>query len=283
MSRAGDVLPARGQAGRGRGGARAAIARYFARFDEGEVIRWAFRGLLIGAVGVLAMDLHDLIEARRPAVSPPADIATPVLPPAVATRDGEGGAATVDPRDQVTVDEDRLRRPIGFTLKPGGILAAEGFVDIGAAARFATEIEMRGEYVRAVLFNSSGGSLDDAIAIARQIRARGLATGVVDGAFCASSCPLMLAGGVTRSVGAKSAIGLHQFYAVGDMPVEPAQAMSDAQATTARISRHLSEMGVDPALWLHALDTPPRALYYLSMDEMRGYRLATGTGPIAAQ
>ena len=44
--------------------------------------------------------------------------------------------------------------------------------------------------------------------------------------------------------------------------------MADAQATTARISRHLATMGVDPALWLHALDTPPRALYYFSPDEM---------------
>ena len=282
MSRAGDLSLARKNSGRAQC-VWAAIGRYFARFDEGEVIRWAFRGLLIGAVGVLAMDLRDLIKARRPGDVPPAGITSPILPPAVDTGDGEGGAATIDPRDQVLVDEVRLRRPISFTLKPGGMLVAEGFVDVGAATRFAAEIEMRGEYVRAVLLNSPGGSLDDAIAIARQIRSRGLATGVTDGAFCASSCPLMLAGGVTRSVGAKSAVGVHQFYAVGEMPAEPAQAMSDAQATTARISRHLDEMGVDPALWLHALDTPPRALYYLSMDEMRGYGLATGTGPVAAR
>ena len=54
--------------------------------------------------------------------------------------------------------------------------------------------------------------------------------------------------------------------------------MADAQATTARISRHLASMDVDPALWLHALDTPPRALYYFTAEEMARYRLAT---PIA--
>ena len=51
--------------------------------------------------------------------------------------------------------------------------------------------------------------------------------------------------------------------------------MADAQATTARISRHLAEMDVDPALWLHALDTPPRALYYFTPDELAGYRMVT--------
>ena len=55
--------------------------------------------------------------------------------------------------------------------------------------------------------------------------------------------------------------------------------MSDAQATTARISRHLAEMGVDPALWLHALDTPPQALYYFSPEELAKYRLVTA--PVA--
>lgn len=41
--------------------------------------------------------------------------------------------------------------------------------------------------------------------------------------------------------------------------------MADAQLTTARNSRLLIEFDVDPALWLHALDTPRRALYYLSL------------------
>jgi hypothetical protein len=55
--------------------------------------------------------------------------------------------------------------------------------------------------------------------------------------------------------------------------------MSDAQATTARISRHLIDMGIDPTVWLHALDTPPQALYYLSPEEMAKYRLVTA--PVA--
>jgi hypothetical protein len=80
---------------------------------------------------------------------------------------------------------------------------------------------------------------------------------------------------LTRTIGAKAAVGVHQFYAAAETPTGPAQAMADAQMTTARISRHLIEMGIDPALWLHALDTPPQALYYFSADELTKYRLAT--------
>jgi hypothetical protein len=84
-----------------------------------------------------------------------------------------------------------------------------------------------------------------------------------------------MAGGKERTAGPKAAIGVHQFYAATPAETGPAQVMADAQATTARISRHLQTMGVDPAIWLHALDTPPRALYYLSGDEMSEYRLVT--------
>jgi hypothetical protein len=40
-------------------------------------------------------------------------------------------------------------------------------------------------------------------------------------------------------------------------------------------------MGVDPALWLHALDTPPQALYYLSPEELADYRLVTKPASVA--
>lgn len=256
--------------------------RYVSRFDDGEVIRWAFRGLLIGAIGVLALDLRELMQenaAIAPDAAFPAEIAEPVLPPAV---DGDSPVQSTDPREHVTADDEMLRRPMSFDLESGGVLSAHGFIDSGAAKRFEDEIASRGEYVETVALNSAGGSLNDAMAIADLIREKGLSTEVADGALCASSCPLILAGGQSRTAGAKAAIGVHQFYAAGGEPSGPAQAMSDAQMTTARITRHLAEMGVDPALWLHALDTPPRALYYLSAEELTRYRLVTGGAPVAA-
>jgi len=261
---------------------RNAFMRYLARFEEGRVIRAAFFGMLIGTVSVLALDFRDLVEANGglwPEASASTAVTVPVLPPAVEADQPAGGGT--DPRQFLTTGQDLLRDPIRFTLAPGGVLKAVGSLDPGSAARFATEVEARGEYVEKVSLDSPGGSLEDAMAIARIVRDKGFATEVADGAICASSCPLVLAGGASRSVGARAAVGLHQFYAVGRPDTKPEQAMADAQMTTARITRLLVELDVDPALWLHALDTPPRALYYLSAEELQKYRLVTDGGRLA--
>ena len=42
-----------------------------------------------------------------------------------------------------------------------------------------------------------------------------------------------------------------------------------------RRRRHLSDAGVDAALWLHALETPPNQLYYFSAEELERYKLVT--------
>lgn len=278
MEESGKHPPAQARGSRGRN----LLTRYLGRFDEGEVIRWAFGGMLIGTFCVLGFDMHDLWRARSAAPSSQHLAAPAVLPPAVDDRGSGASSGTTDPRDNVTAGEEVLRAPMQFTLEPGGVLTARGYIDPGARARFEAELSARGEYVRMIALDSPGGALDDAIGMAKLIRERGLSTTVENGALCASSCPLVLAGGTDRSVGAKAAVGVHQFYSVSAEPGEAAQAMSDAQATTARISRHLTEMGVDPALWLHALDTPPRALYYLSASQMKGYRLSTGTAQVAA-
>lgn len=249
------------------------VLRYLARFDDGEVIRWAFRGLLVGAIVVLGLDVKALYDSRQTAAGDAAVFAEPSLPPVAMPGFAAPG---LDPREHVTLDDEALRRPLRFELTGDGVMTVQGSIDVGAATRFAAELEARGEYVKFVSLNSPGGSLDDAMAIARLLRERGIGTEVEDGALCASSCPLVMAGGSERRAGEKAAVGLHQFYvAAGNEPGAPAQAMSDAQATAARIARYLAEMEVDPALWLHALDTPPQALYYLSREELERYRLVT--------
>lgn len=257
------------------------LVRYLSRFDDGEVARWAFRGLLIGAIGVLALDLRDLSRENgwwHPEAVAAPGTAEPVLPPAV---ESDRPAPSGDPRRFVTTEDAVLSGPMRFTLGAGGVMQAVGSIEPGTAGRFADEIEARGEYVKTLALNSPGGALDDAMAMARLVREKGIATSVADGALCASSCPLLMAGGATRSAGGQAAVGVHQFYAAGRSEMGPEQAMADAQATTARISRHLAEMGIDPALWLHALDTPPRSLYYLSAQELADYGLVTGPAPVA--
>jgi hypothetical protein len=122
----------------------------------------------------------------------------------------------------------------------------------------------------------------DALAIGRLIHEKGLATKVAAGSLCASSCPIVFASGSQRIASAGAAIGVHQIYAaalVGGDPQDTRRAvgtaMSDAQSTTASIIAHLTATGVDPALWLHALETPPDRLYYFTPEEMTRLKLAT--------
>jgi len=254
--------------------------RYLGRFDEGELMRWAFRGLLIGAIAVLALDLRDLSASNGflPTLSSlPGQTEAPVLPPVRDTRWRQAD----DPRRNVTTDQALLDGDMRFTLGSGGELTLTGRIIQGSAETFAREIAERGEYVRTVVIDSPGGSLDDAMTMARLIREKGFTTEIRDGGLCASSCPLLFAGGVTREAGPKAAIGLHQFYAAAGSSDDAAAALSSAQATAAKISRFLDEMGVDTRLWLHALDTPPRALYYLTAQEQADYGLVTSKGPVA--
>ena len=121
----------------------------------------------------------------------------------------------------------------------------------------------------------------DALEIGALIQEKGLATEVAAGNLCASSCPIIFASGAERRASPDAAIGLHQIYAASlgeaaaDAFAVAGVAMADAQAMTARITRHLTKSGVDPALWLHALDTPPDRLYYLSAEEMQRLQLVT--------
>ena len=242
------------------------------RFEDGAILRAAFFGMLAATLCVLVIDYLEL-SARDAAT--PAAIGQPILP-AFDPADPNG-----KPGPEVTTDRKLLEAPLAISLTGGGTLDLTGTIDQGAADRFAAEIAARGEYVKTVSLNSPGGSVEDALAIGQLIHQKGFSTSVASGALCASSCPLLLAAGKKRLASAKSAIGVHQIYAIAPAAADlssrtaAGDAMSEAQKTTAEITRYLTTMGVDPALWLHALDTPPDRLYYFSVQELTVLKLVT--------
>lgn len=245
--------------------------RFWRWFDDAKLMQLVFYALLAGAATILWTDFKELTGND---IALPGLEASPVLP-AIDRPEIDPSAPQFAPREQVTTGHDVLAAPMTMALTPGGIMRLEGTITPGSATRFAEEIEVRGEYIGIVTLNSPGGSVDDALAIASLIREKGYATEVKAGALCASSCPLVFAAGSTRLADRGAVIGVHQIFAGGgDLP-GAAQAMSDAQATTARIQRHLTEMEVDPALWVHALETPPDKLYYFTPDELTDLKLAT--------
>jgi hypothetical protein len=250
------------------------LAERIARIEDGAIMRFAFFALLIGTLSVLYIDYREL-SAAAPLPEPVR--LQPILPPVEAG--GEEGIGTHRP-DIVSAPE-ALENPLAIALRSGGELHLTGTFDPGSGERFAAEIAARGEYVETVVLESPGGSVADALAIGALIHEKGYATRVDAGRLCASSCPIVFASGTERIAAPAAAIGVHQVYAAGisgdvaALTREPAMAMAEAQETTAEITRHLTLTGVDPALWLHALETPPDRLYYFSPEEMTALNLVT--------
>jgi hypothetical protein len=250
--------------------ARRSFIDRLAAIDDGTILKTAFFALLAGTAGVLVIDYRELGSAEPAAVSPASILPPPPL---------WDPAHPMQPGPMLRTDRAVLEAPLTVKLEKGGVLALTGTIDPGAAGRVTAEIDAHGEYVKLVSLDSPGGSVEDALAIGRLLREHGFATEVTAGALCASSCPLVLAGGVTRHADPEAAIGLHQVYAAV-MPANPGSisadtAMAEAQTVTARIGRYLDEMGVDPMLWLKAMETPAASLAFLTPAEMAESRLVT--------
>jgi len=250
------------------------LVNWAAAFEDGAIIRAAFFGLLTATAVILYLDYAEL-SGQQP-LAMPSEL-TPVLPAFDPSAPG-GGA----PGPAVTTPMDVLRAPLDIKLGSASALAVTGTILPGSAESFAAEIDSYGEYVKTVVLDSPGGSVADALAMGRLIRERGFATAVKAGGLCASSCPLVFAGGVERLADPAAAIAVHQIYAAtpSDTPLASrlaaaGNAMSDAQSMTAQISRYLIEMGVDGEVWLRALETPPDRLSYFTPADLTRLKLAT--------
>jgi len=205
---------------------------------------------------------QDLSTSDSPAIMP--SILTPLLP---------GGDKRLQPLPQ---PDGALAQAITFELVGGGRLMATGTITPGSSQAFAAEVERRGDYVKTVVLNSPGGSVVDALAMGRLIRERKFATEVEAGKYCASSCPLMFAGGIERRAGDRAVIGVHQVAAIKAAGKgAPRDEMSIVQTISARCERYLGEMGVDVRVWMHAMETPHDKLFVFKPDELKTLALVT--------
>ncbi len=250
--------------------------RWLAGNPEDGILRWLYRGLIVASVAVLALDYADLdkrVSANAPALS-----SEPSAEPLPATpRDGERRKAA--PLRETSA---KLREPMTFELAADGRLVAAGTITPGTAKTFAAEVEKRGSYIKTVVLQSPGGSVRDALAMGRLIRAKGFATEVESNRYCASSCPLVFAGGIERRAGDKAAIGVHQVSALGGGMMSGADGMENAQQISAECQKYLREMGIDLGVWVHAMETPREELYYFKPAELASLKLTTRTeAPVA--
>jgi hypothetical protein len=252
------------------------------------VLRWIFRSVVTVTIAVLALDLAgmngflnspELADAPSEVTrgSPVMDL--PTMLPSVIAPWLPGSDKRLMPLPQ---PEGVLAKPMTFELVGGGKLIATGTITPGISEAFAAEVGKRSDYIKTVVLNSPGGSVTDALAMGRLIRERKFATEVEAGKYCASSCPLMFAGGVERRAGDKATIGVHQVAALGSATAGlPRNEMSVAQNISARCQRYLGDMGVNLQAWVHAMETPHDRLFIFTPDELKSLNIVTAMAPPA--
>jgi hypothetical protein len=248
------------------------------------VLRWLFRCFVAVVVAVLSADLVSMngwMDGPDQAAMPDeirqdsSSVASPDIVPSILAPLLPGGDRRLVP---LRPPDARLAQPMTFELVGGGRLLATGTMTQGISKAFATEIERRGDYVKTVVLDSPGGSVADALAMGRLIREHKFATEVEAGKYCASSCPLVFAGGIERRAGDRAVIGVHQIAAMKSANNGPPRdEMSVAQNISARCQRYLDDMGVSLQVWVHAMETPHDKLFVFKPDEMTSLKLVTAS------
>ena len=254
------------------------VHAFLAGNPDEAVLRWVFRGVVSVTIIVLAADLagtNGWIGPTDPAAEVRRDMPLPDLPdvlPSIVAPLAPGADKRLTPRPQA---DGEMARPMTFELVGGGRLMATGTITPGISETFAAEIAKRGDYIKTVVLNSPGGSVTDALAMGRLIRERNFATEIEPGKYCASSCPLLFAGGSERRAGDKAVLGVHQVAAVGAAGGLPRDEMNVAQNISARCQRYLGDMGVNLQVWVHAMETPHDKLFVFRPDELKSLNLVT--------
>ena len=257
-----------------------ALAR-LPRHGPARWVRWTLAAQVALGLGVFVLDAGRLLSLPGAGVDAP-DLTAPVSPGDQTRRFNPArlppGIGPTDPPARRGGDMPDTLRIDSATVDDRAALVLTGTIDEGAATRVADWFDSASTPPEVVLLDSPGGSVRDAIAIGQAIRDAGADTFMEPGAICLSACPLILAGGVARSVSDGAAVGVHQSY-FGHSTVLPMfLAVEDIQRGQAEVMEHLIAMDVDPALMRHALATPPEAIYLLTPEELARYRLTTDDG-----
>src|ERR1700687_197226 len=255
------------------------------------ILRWIFRIFVTVTIAGLAVELASMQGwIVSPDLAAPAEVREdsptlnlPSMVPSILAPLLPGADKRLVPLPQ---PDGATAKPMTFDLVGGGKLMDNGTITPGSSESFATEVGRHSEYIKTVVLNSPGGSVNDALAMGRLIRERRFATEVEPGKFCVSSCPLVFVGGVDRRAGDRATIGVHQVAAIRSAANgSPRDEMSLAQNISARCQRYLGDMGVSLQVWVHAMETPHDRLFVFKTDELKSLNIVTAapaSAPVAA-
>jgi hypothetical protein len=179
----------------------------------------------------------------------------------------------------------------------GGWISAVGIVTSDSPAEFDDFARGRTLEGATVVLDSSGGSVNDSIALGRRWRELGVRTtvgisiqdhtaqgdraSVLPEAYCESICVFLLLSGKTRYVPEAAHVRVHQIW-MGDRADNAkaasytAQDMMIVERDIGRLAKYTFDMGGAGDLLLMSLNVPPwEQLHELSRDELRLTHLVT--------
>jgi hypothetical protein len=209
---------------------------------------------------------------------------------------GDGGRAHAG----VTLEERKL--PMKFTWVPcepncRGWVSAVGIVTADSPKDFDEFARGRQLGGATIVLDSSGGSVNDSIALGRRWRGLGVLTtvgtsvrtrtaqgeraSVAPEAYCESMCVFLLLSGKTRYVPAAAHVRVHQIW-MGDRADDARAASYTAQdlmiveRDIGRLAKYTFDMGGAGDLLALSLSVPPwEELHELSRDELQLTNLVT--------
>lgn len=263
------------------------LTAFLATVQDGRFLKFVFLGMLGLTVGTLGMDFQQMV-ANAPEMTPgsqrlePAPMSLPK--PGDQTRPYLPRTMPLGPQRETPrlpgyfgpLNSEVMAQPMKFYVGSGGRVSGIGTIAPGTSKRFAAFLEENAKQVTTLHLHSPGGSVSDALAMSKLARAEGINTRVPANAYCASSCPIVLSGGLYRSAGKNAWVGVHQIYAPPPSSGTLQRGMSDAQSVSAVVQDVLVEHGVDPKVWIYAMRTPSAELYVFRAAQLSRLNLANG-------
>jgi hypothetical protein len=259
------------------------FAKRLAALPDGTLMKHGFYGLLALSAVMIGMDFRELVNEAADPLDLPA-----LSPVRMARPERDNHIRPYLPTSRPVAPGDDMQRflnrpheeseaaPMRFRLGTHGAAFAEGTITPGTADDFAAFLASdRAASVTEIVLHSPGGSVADATEMAHIIRDAGLNTRILADGYCASSCPLVFAGGEERIADATAWIGVHQAFALDNAFGSLADGMEQAQMVGAETQDLLNGFGVDPLVWTRAMSTPKEKLYLFTPEELLELKLAT--------
>ncbi len=247
--------------------------------NTGRTLRWIFAAQIAFAAVLIGADLTRILPTLLTPSNAP-ELTQPIGPGDQTRRFSPADLAprTANPNTRPIPSTSDMPSRLDFVAADWNgtpVITLTGDIAPGDAQRFADFLAAQTTPPVTAFLNSPGGSVIDALAIGRAMRAAGIKTEMTASDICLSACPYLLAAGTTRTADPEALIGVHQHY-FGENTALPAfLAVSDIQRGQGEVMRYLADMGVDPLIMQHALTTPPDEIYLLTPSELETYNLTT--------